>query len=88
MPRYPFSVSYMAPEIRDFTWEPLESASALTFTDPQRAALVIAMNRYLVCRAEQYATPNMKVVKDRYKRIHKHASAEGVSELWISYYSY
>jgi len=73
MPSYPFNVSFMAPEIPDFIWAPLEDVSRLTFTPLQRTALVVAMNCYLEGRARQYATPGMKAVKEYYKRLYKHA---------------
>jgi hypothetical protein len=75
MPRHPFPTSYQAPHIPDLNWTPLESVSGLTFTDPQRAALVKAMNDYLTCLAEVYAVPTMRAVRKRCEDIHKHASA-------------
>jgi hypothetical protein len=75
MPRLFPGGTYMVPDAPDFNWESLEHASGLSFTAPQRAALIAAMHRYLRHLTFQRTGVRMKDVKQQCERIHKHADA-------------
>jgi hypothetical protein len=79
MPRYPFTSVFNVPELPDLSWEPLESASELTFTEPQRAKLLAALNRYLEHLARQEATALMRDVIRQIRKFPK--PAETLAEL-------
>jgi hypothetical protein len=72
MPRFFFAGSCMAPSPPAFNWELLERAAALTFTEPQRMALIKAIDRYLTDLATQHAAVPLKAVKQRCESIYKH----------------
>ena len=74
MPKYPFGANYNVPEIPDLDWVILESVSALSFTEPQRMALIAHLHRYLINLAEHHATSSMKAVQRRLAKIHTHAT--------------
>jgi hypothetical protein len=73
MPRTFFGGTYMVPDPPDFNWEPLERASGLTFTEPQRDRLIDAMHRYLRQLTLQRVMVPTKDVKQQCERIYKQA---------------
>jgi hypothetical protein len=75
MPRTFFGGTFMIPDPPAFNWEPLESASGLTFTESQRTRLIDTMHRYLRHLTIERATVHMKDVKQQCDRIYKHAYA-------------
>jgi hypothetical protein len=60
---------------RVFRWKPLERASGLVFTNPQRLALVEALYHYIIYLDNRRVTPRTNDVTHRLEGIYHHADA-------------
>jgi hypothetical protein len=63
----------MSHELSALEWGELEAVSKLSFTEPQRAALLTALNRFLEQVGYQYHRPSAKAVQRQLQTIERHA---------------
>src|SRR5215204_4015720 len=68
-----YAVAFTALELAALDWVELEAASKLSFTEPQRAALLAALNRFLEQVGYQYHRPSAKAVQRQLHTIERQA---------------
>jgi hypothetical protein len=68
-----YTFAFTALELAALDWVELEAASKLSFTEPQRATLLAALNRFLEQVGYQYHRPSAKAVQRQLQTIERHA---------------